>query len=129
MRSIIFAFCLMNTVCCFADSIFQPFMDQALDGLKQRDNQMQSQQNAVKESHAKAINSWVGSDINEKIMQAGPPSKQYKIPSKGGAYEWLYSEIRTQYDDEPQTYWCKILFFTDVDGKIVNGREEGNDCY
>lgn len=128
MRSIIFAFCLIITTTCFAE-IWGGGAEYFFKGLEDMNNKLQAQQNAVKESHAQAINSWVGSDINEKIMQAGPPSKQYKMPSKGGAYEWLYSEIRTQYDYEPQTYWCKILFFTDADGKIVNGREEGNDCY
>ena len=140
MRLLIFAFCLMNTVCCFADSFVGHDYTPALKSL---DNMMRTEQDAAKAQFSKTLGTWLGSHINELITQKGTPSGRSNAPNGGVIYEWLKSQpiFYAGHEEESPfgysyntpgetvTYWCKILFLTDTDGKVTDTAWEGNDCY
>lgn len=81
----------------------------------------------------KAMNTWLNQSIEEKISQSGPPSSVFNL-SNGKIYSWVYvGNTRTLYlpagntvISRNRTPVCQLDYTTDLDGKIVAYRWEGN---
>lgn len=123
--------------------INQPVMDYVLGGVKQINNQLQTEQKAAKERYTQIVNTWVGSDINDLVVSWGAPSGQSNAPNGGVIYEWLKSQsifyaaheeksvfgYSHMIPSQTVTDWCKTQFLTNRAGKITETVWEGNACY
>ncbi len=88
----------------------------------------------------KAINSWIGTDIDRCIMKWGKPSNEYRL--KGGNTIYTWHEVHSQesvasgngsllfpYKVETVVKYCDWIMTANPSGIIIDGRYEGNDCY
>jgi hypothetical protein len=84
------------------------------------------------------MDGWVGGDINQAIMQFGPPSTTYKLPNGALMYSWLrvgktrvvsnYNAYVNLTTTQARTDWCQISFTADTIGHIQAWQANGPSC-
>lgn len=86
----------------------------------------------------KQAESWLGADINQAIMQLGPPSNTYTLPNGTQMYSWLWvgnTVVSTNYNQylnmvttSAGTYWCQLSYTASTSGRIEAWQARGNAC-
>lgn len=93
---------------------------------------------ATNAKYERALQSWMGADVNRLIEAWGPPSNEYKMPNGDVMYTWLrvggtvvtvgYNRYLNLVTAGAVTYWCKTTFAASPSGTVQSWRWEGNAC-
>ena len=102
---------------------------------------------ATTANYKKAVNSWVGVDMDILVNSWGYPTRTFAAPNGNTVYEYLKSDSyntptytsynydtasktgnATTYGGETITVYCRTFFETNASKKIVKATFEGNGC-
>jgi hypothetical protein len=82
-------------------------------------------------AHSKALQTWVGNDVNILIQSWGPPTNVYKRSNGSALYTW-WNDSGAVTQPGKRTYlmdkYCKTTFTVNQQGIIQTGEWEGNNC-
>ena len=78
------------------------------------------------------LQSYMKSNIENFIINAGPPTQTYQLNNGTTLYVFLYvnSCLLPPNSSIPRdAYWCKVILTTNSDNTIIDYRYKGNDCF
>lgn len=82
--------------------------------------------------YRKTLDSWMGSDISQVIVQWGPPSTTYLMPDGRTAYTWLYDGGAVAAPVMGTMYaiprGCTTTLIAGSDNRVQSWQFRGNAC-
>lgn len=87
---------------------------------------------ATLQNREKALQSWIGSDVNSLIQSWGPPIDVFELPNGNKMYTWFYDSGAVAMPIGNMAYAvnknCKITMTVDRNNIVQSWRYEGNAC-
>lgn len=87
---------------------------------------------ASTQRHEEALNTWIGTDVNELIQAWGPPASTFEMPDGRKMYSWYYDggvvAVPIGSIAVARRRDCQTTFTVSTTGRVELWRYVGNAC-